>query len=149
MKQRLGRCALAVILLDLALKLIPLGGQRVLVPGALQLISVQNHGVAFGLMQGLGFLIVPLSALAVVLGAIWLQKQQFSGFEALCYGLLLGGAVGNLSDRAAHGYVHDYLELLFVRFAVFNLADIALTLGAAMLLIYYLFTPTGRSSHAQ
>ena len=147
MRQTVGRWALAVTLLDLALKTIPLGADRVLVPGLLALRQVGNHGVAFGLMQGLSVLVLPLTALLVLLGGLWLQKQAMGRFEAMTYGLLLGGAVGNLVDRLVHGFVTDYLELVFVRFAVFNLADAALTLGAALLIVFYLI-PQRRPAHA-
>lgn len=147
MRQTVGRWALAVTLLDLALKTIPLGADRVLVPGLLALRQVGNHGVAFGLMQGLSVLVLPLTALLVLLGGLWLQKQAMGRFEAMAYGLLLGGAMGNLVDRLVHGFVTDYLELVFVRFAVFNLADAALTLGAALLIVFYLI-PQRRPAHA-
>ena len=49
--------------------------------------------------------------------------------------LMLGGALGNAADRLLLGYVPDMIELLFVRFAVFNAADAALTIGCGMMLI--------------
>ena len=53
--------------------------------------------------------------------------------------LLLAGAVGNLIDRALLGYVTDMFETLFMRFAVFNVADICVVCGAVLAVIYYLW----------
>ena len=48
----------------------------------------------------------------------------------------MGGAVGNLFDRIAYGYVVDFLEIRLFRFAIFNIADCAITIGSALLVLY-------------
>ena len=53
--------------------------------------------------------------------------------------LLLAGAVGNLIDRAVMGYVTDMVQVLFVKFAVFNLADVFVVTGAILLVLYVIF----------
>ena len=55
--------------------------------------------------------------------------------------LMLGGALGNLADRLLTGTVTDMIELLFVRFAVFNVADACLTAGCALMIVSLLFRP--------
>ena len=53
----------------------------------------------------------------------------------LSLSMVLAGGVGNLSDRVARGYVVDYIELQFMRFAIFNAADVFITVGAALLFV--------------
>ena len=57
----------------------------------------------------------------------------------LLLALLLAGAVGNLIDRAAFGYVTDMFRTLFMNFAIFNVADICLTVGCVLLILYVIF----------
>ena len=116
--------ALGTVVCDLALKLVPLGEQRVLLPGVLGLAYAQNRGVAFGLLNQ-----SPLVSLLFSLALV-----------------LLGGALGNLTDRALHGAVSDYLQLLLFRFPLFNLADACLTLGALLLALCALL-PGGKARH--
>ena len=130
--------ALLVLALDLLLKQIPLGPERVLIPGLLGLTRVQNTGVAFGLLKGSPVLNLVLSGLIILGMLIVLLRQVLTRYQALCAGLILGGALGNLVDRLINGYVTDYLQLLFIHFPVFNLADVAVTLGALLLVVHIL-----------
>lgn len=133
MKQILARTALAALLLDLAIKLVPAQGSRVLLPSLLRFHPVRNQGVAFGLLRGHPLMMLTLTLLIVAIGVFWLRGLRLGRFEEAAAGLMLGGAAGNLIDRALHGGVTDYLELLFVRFPVFNLADVCLVLGAGLM----------------
>ena len=130
--------ALLVLALDLLLKQIPLGPERVLIPGLLGLTRVQNTGVAFGLLKGSPVLNLVLSGLIILGMLIVLLRQDLTRYQALGAGLILGGALGNLVDRLINGYVTDYLQLLFIHFPVFNLADVAVTLGALLLVVHIL-----------
>lgn len=106
-----------------------------LIPGILRLRYAENRGMAFSLLSGAPRLLGVLS-LAVIVGMILImRKKKLAAFPRLALALMLGGALGNAIDRLALGYVPDMIELLFVRFAVFNLADAALTLGCALMLI--------------
>ena len=58
--------------------------------------------------------------------------------EAIAYSLILGGAMGNLIDRAARGFVVDMFNVLFMHFAVFNVADICVVVGGIAAALYYL-----------
>lgn len=131
--------ALVVLALDLVLKLLPLGPERVLIPGLLGLTRVQNTGVAFGLLQNSPLVNQVLTGLVILGGGLWLLRQRLGRFQALCAGLLLGGALGNFIDRLINGAVTDYLQLLFVDFPVFNLADVAVSAGAVLLMLHILF----------
>ena len=139
MKHTLARTALGAAALDLALKLIPLGADRALIPGVLGLTRAENHGVAFGLLSGSPLFNLGVTSLLIAGLGFWLSRQTLTRFEAFAAGLMLGGALGNLMDRLLHGMVSDYLRLLFIQFPVFNLADICLTAGAALLMLQLLF----------
>lgn len=147
MKQTLGRTAVLALLMDLALKLTPLPAGRTLVTGILRVHPVtRNQGVSFGLLGQAPLLTLALTAVLVLAGAFCLKSLTQGRLEETAGGLMLGGAMGNLIDRALHGGVADYLELLFMRFPVFNLADVCLVAGAGLLALSLL--PGGKKAEA-
>lgn len=79
---------------------------------------------------------------AVVLAGIYyiLSGKLKSNYLLVCFILIISGGVGNLIDRIFRGYVIDYIEVLFVQFAVFNFADILVTCGAGLLIAWLLVT---------
>jgi len=99
---------------------------------------VHNTGVAFGMLQNKGNLFVYVT-LAVVLIIVFYYRRMATQHWMLCtaLGLQLGGSIGNLIDRIARGYVTDFVNVSF--FAVFNIADSALVVGALLLGYYALF----------
>lgn len=133
MKHTLARIALFVLAADLALKLLPPAKDGVLVPSLLGYHLLRNRGVSFGLLGQAPLLALIVSAAIVLFGTLWLRQMSLSRPEEFACGLMMGGALGNLIDRALHGAVTDYLEFLFVRFPVFNLADACLVTGAVLL----------------
>jgi signal peptidase II len=96
------------------------------------LVSVRNHGVAFGFLSGGGGVVLAVTLLA--LGALVVYFVLRPGRRLLWVptGLLLGGAIGNLIDRLAHGSVTDFIKLPL--WPAFNLADAAITFGVLALL---------------
>jgi signal peptidase II len=104
------------------------------VPGVLSLTHVQNPGVAFGLLAGLSPLITVIAALTLVFLLFYNRGRQIrtraagAGIAAMA-----GGAAGNLIDRVRLGYVVDYLDVHV--WPVFNLADVAIVVGAAILIV--------------
>ncbi|HEY2661871.1 MAG TPA: signal peptidase II [Caulobacteraceae bacterium] len=104
------------------------------------LTSVANPGVSFGLLRAdtsLGrWLLVGFSAVVVVGLAVWAARQTRI-WTALATGLIMGGAIGNnLIDRARFGAVVDFLDFSGLGFKwVFNVADSAITVGVALLLL--------------
>ncbi len=143
MNHLLALTALFVAFLDLGIKLLPRFEEGVLLPGLISLSYTQNTGVSFGLFAGQPWLTLLLSAVLTLIGGWAVRKQPLTRFESLCAGLMLGGAAGNILDRLIHGGVTDYLELLFIRFPVFNLADICLTLGTILLALSLLLPQKG------
>lgn len=130
--------ALAAFLADRGTKLlwdrIPAGGVT-LIPGILGLRPARNTGMAFSLLSGHPWLLAILS-LAVLLGAfLFLRGKQLRPLAWTGLMLMLGGAVGNLLDRLFLGWVPDMIEFLFVRFAIFNVADACLTVGCGLVIL--------------
>ena len=117
-------------------------GQPIDVLPILALLHVRNTGIAFSLLanSGFGVILLPLVVTAVVL-AFWAHNREGGKLAAAGFALILGGAIGNLIDRLRLGYVTDFLLLHFGDWTlfVFNLADAALTLGPALLLLVYLW----------
>lgn len=109
------------------------------------IVHVRNTGSAFGMFKELGnvfFIAVACLAMAFIAGLIVKDKDN-----RLIYSLLLGGAAGNLIDRIRYGSVVDFLDFYIGRFhwPAFNVADSALTVGVALLLVKTLFR-AGRHS---
>ena len=110
-------------------------------PGMLRLVYVENTGMAFGVLSGQRWLLVTLSLAAVVIVAVTLRPYKLGRWAELSLLCIIGGMAGNLLDRVLFGYVVDMFDLLFIRFAIFNVADIFISLGAVMLCISLLFRP--------
>ena len=109
---------------------------RVLVPGLAGLRYTENTGISFSLFGQSEMIMRVISAfIAVVMlaGVVWLLLGKIGGAAPLCgAALILAGGVGNLLDRLLQGFVVDYIELLFTRFAIFNFADVCITCGVAL-----------------
>lgn len=119
---------------------IPLGSSIPFIPWVMDLAHVQNTGAAFSSFAGMTWLLTLISILGSVFLAFLLWKNYFPGkLGELALSLVLAGAVGNLIDRALLGYVTDMFETTFINFAVFNVADICVTVGGALLVFYVAF----------
>ncbi len=109
---------------------IPLGTHVVLIPGLFELTHVQNTGAAFSLFSEHTWVLALISLVMSALLALALLRGFFRHpLGRLTLSLLLAGAVGNLIDRVFRGFVVDMFNVLFVTFAVFNLADICVVVG--------------------
>lgn len=134
--------ALGVAILDQATKSWAAGelaGRDIQLVGSLRLHLERNSGSAFSLNQGRGGL-VALLALAVVVVVVWIGRTVQSRPGAVAVGMVLGGAVGNLIDRFFRdgqgflgGAVIDFIDLQW--WPVFNVADIAVTVGGILLVV--------------
>ena len=124
----------------LVLTNIPLHGSVPFIPYLLELTYVQNRGAAFSLFSNHTWLLTLCSLVMSVVLAVAVWKKFFAhplGRTALT--LVLAGAVGNLIDRAARGFVVDMFHTLFMEFAVFNVADVCLVVGCIAASLYYVF----------
>jgi signal peptidase II len=115
---------------------LPPGRSLPFVPGLLSLQLVHNSGAAFSLFHGFSR---PLGLISLVVSAgvlLWiLRAPPVGAWLRLALGFLLGGAIGNGLDRWREGVVTDFLALVPVSFPVFNLADVAINLAVACLLV--------------
>lgn len=120
---------------------IPLGGSVPFLPHIMDITHFQNTGAAFSLFEEHTWILTVVSAVAaIVLLVLILRKRGLRHPAGRCIlALLLAGAVGNLIDRAAFGYVTDMFRTLFMNFAIFNVADICLTVGCVLLILYVIF----------
>ena len=113
-----------------------------LVPGVLGLSYVENRGMSFGLLQGQLVLFIVITVLiCLFLAYAYLRipdKKRFAPLS-VCLLFIFAGAVGNFIDRARQGYVVDFLELRFMSFPVFNLADCYITWTAVILALLLIF----------
>jgi signal peptidase II len=113
------------------------GNPMELIPGVLDLRYTTNPGGAFGVFGGIPWLFVAIS-LGVVGVIVYASRRLPSAATAVGLGLVLGGALGNLIDRAIRGpgfsgEVVDFVDLQI--WPIFNLADSAIVIGAALLLV--------------
>ncbi len=130
---------------------IPLGGEVSFLPGVLGLTHAQNTGAAFSLFASHTWILTLISLVMSLLLIVALKKDLFPHpLGRLCLAAILAGAVGNLIDRLLFGQVTDMFKTLFMDFPIFNVADICLTLGVAVLFVYILFfdkTSKGGEEH--
>ena len=100
-------------------------------PGVIALRRAENTGMAFSMFTG-NALVLAIISLVLVLGlSLWLILRPDEQSRLLRTGrwMVVGGGIGNLIDRIALGSVTDFIEVLFVNFAVFNLADVFICIG--------------------
>ena len=131
-----------------AVRNLPLFELREIVPGFFGMVHVRNTGVAFSLLSTLDpRWAQPLLILATVLamGAVlaYIAFLPCRGTAPVGLGLILGGAIGNLIDRARLGYVVDFLDLYWRNhhWPTFNVADVGISVGVALLLIDMVISP--------
>lgn len=132
--------AICLVVADQLIKLLviaclkPIGSLGV-INGFLRLNYVENTGAAFGSFSKYTGVLSVVTALAIIIGFYYLLSGKIKfGFEYVCILAVLSGGIGNLIDRVFRGYVIDYIEPLFIDFAVFNFADILVTCGAVLLI---------------
>jgi signal peptidase II len=118
------------------------GDREGIFPGV-ELVNVRNRGVAFGLFENGGALLVIVAAVALIALLAFFVTHARRPFVWLPTGMLLGGAAGNLVDRARDGAVTDFIDLPL--WPAFNLADTSITLGVLALL--YVLEGPPRHAH--
>jgi signal peptidase II len=113
----------------------------------MNLTHQRNTGAAFSFLANAGgwqrwfFVVLATAVSGVIIGWLWQSRKQGTVLLMAGLGLVLGGAVGNLIDRARLGYVTDFIQVWFGSWAFpsFNVADAAISVGAALLIIDALF----------
>lgn len=139
----LGLIALGVIAVDRGTKMVvdgmDLATPYQLIGSYLQIIRGENRGGLFGMVQGSAPLLALLSIGVILALVIYHERERLPRVSPLTVGvgLLIGGAVGNLIDRVAFGYVLDFIDIGVgsLRFWTFNIADAGISLGIVILLV--------------
>ncbi|MBQ7957099.1 MAG: signal peptidase II [Clostridia bacterium] len=132
-------------------RLMPVGSID-FIPGIIEWNYTENTGAAFSIMENHTEILSVFTLVIIVLGLIYLLSGRIKNKVLVAAAILvLSGGLGNLIDRIFrgselfHGYVVDYIKLLFVDFAIFNFADCLVCVGAGIIIIYML-VDTFRSS---
>lgn len=116
----------------------------ILIKKVLSITYAKNNGIAFSMLSGNRFFIILISFVLISLFLYIIykdMKKDNNKFKLILYAILLGGILGNLLDRLIRGYVIDFISIKIFTyyFPVFNLADICITVGVILLIIYMLF----------
>lgn len=152
--------AVLVVVLDQATKAlvrtyVPLYTSKTVVPGLVDLVHVQNAGVAFGLMNEFAHpqrgLITTALAVIALLGIAYYSRhiKPEEWLARVGLSLILGGAIGNLADRIMRGFVVDFVDVYWRswHFWAFNVADAAISVGAVLVFLE-LILPSRHASHS-
>ena len=138
--------AVLLVLADQVVKLwvkthMALGEARPFIPHLIELYHTANTGGAFSLFNRYTWALTAISAVLTVVLAVILWTGLFAPnrFSRLCVALVLAGAMGNLIDRAVFGRVTDMFNFTFMKFGVFNVADICVVGGVIGYAGYTLF----------
>jgi len=139
--------AAAIVAVDQASKFVvranmqPPGTSVPVIGDLLRLTFTRNTGAAFGMLPGgrAAFMTVSILAVCVIIGYL-VRRRPESPWLVVALGLVAGGAVGNLIDRAYFGWVTDFIQIPF-DFPIFNVADSTVVVGVGMLVWWLLFGP--------
>ncbi len=108
--------------------------------GLFQLRYVENTGAAFSSFSDNTQLLTVFTIIILAVCLLLLLTKKLKPlFLNICLLLVIAGGLGNVIDRIMYGYVVDFIEPLFVNFAVFNFADCCITVGAALIIIYEIY----------
>jgi len=141
--KKIGIISLIVIIIDRILKVLVtnnfvLNVRNKIIDGFFYITNCHNEGAAFSLFSGNVLFLIFITLIVLFLIYRTINKENVNKIGILAYGLLLGGILGNLYDRIFYGYVIDYLDFVIFKFnfAIFNLADAAIVIGAILLIVF-------------
>ncbi len=138
--------AIGVIALDRLVKIWAAGplkesGPIPVIKNVFYLTYVENRGAAFSILAGKRWLLIGIAVVTVaaIIYAFW-TRMYAHPLTDIAFPLVIGGALGNMWDRASLGYVVDLFDFRLINFAVFNVADVAITTAAGLLMLYVVLT---------
>jgi len=154
--------AIAALALDQASKYIIKAKMTIyqsipVIKGFFSITHIENSGISFGMFNNGSNEVkrwILVSAVSIAMAAIfvyWLRNRTRDKLFDISWGLILGGAAGNLADRVSTGRVTDFLEFSFRAwsFPVFNIADTCVTIGVTLIIIHTFFSREGHdASHS-
>lgn len=120
--------------------LVPLERSVTVIPHVLDFTFVKNYGAAFGMLSNSRWIFMSVSVVFIFC-LVYILKQRFSASKLynISLAMILGGGIANMIDRIFVGYVVDFIEVTFVDFAVFNIADSCISVGAVLFSVYLIF----------
>ncbi len=118
-------------------------GDVVIFDKFLSLTYLENRGAAFGILESKKaiLMIITLAIIGCVVYYVLKSYNKLSNFDKIIYGILIGGALGNLIDRVFRGYVIDFISVRLpfnYNFPVFNVADIAVVVSCILIVLFEL-----------
>jgi len=137
---------IVILAADRIIKIFTVGMQKILLPGILAIHSTHNTGAAMGILSGNTSFILIFSLVLIGLVLWMIRGMRLSGMAPYAFSLIAGGALGNIVDRIAYGYVLDMFEVLFMDFYIFNMADVGVVCGVVLCAFSLLFRPQDWSS---
>ena len=114
-------------------------GSIPIIQNVFHLTYVENRGAAFGMFQNNQMIFVVVAIVASIFGLYYLHTKKMHSIGKVGIMLIISGAIGNLIDRVRLGFVVDYFDFRIIWEYVFNVADVFVVVGTAMLCIYILF----------
>ncbi|MDY3005460.1 signal peptidase II [Anaerococcus sp. AGMB00486] len=107
----------------------------------INLIYLENKGAAFGILQNKRMFFIILTLVVVTYLLYYFIKNVKTNPKLLniALSLIISGAIGNFYDRLIHSYVVDFIEFSFINFPIFNIADILVTMGSFLLIVFIIF----------
>ena len=148
---------LDLVIKDVMFKKLPSDGRPLSgIDGFFNFVRVENGGAGYGVLSGKRFLLIAISIIVLSAYVVYYvldvkkNKNKTSFLLSISMGLIAGGCIGNLVDRIFIGKVRDFINLQFMTFPVFNIADICLTIGVILAVIYFIFIyPRNEKRRAQ
>lgn len=123
-------------------------GVKTALPGLFSWAYTQNQGAAFSMFSGKAVFLIILTVLLIAGLIVYLLRHADNpAAERIGLWFIIGGGLGNLWDRIVCGSVIDFIRLDFVNFAIFNVADIFVCTGAALVVLNVLLEETRRKHH--
>lgn len=108
-----------------------------IIPDVLQLTYLENRGAAFGMLQDQRWVFLVISTVGITAVLLYLFiKRPTSKLLCTAIALIVGGGIGNMIDRVLLGYVVDFIDFCLINFAIFNVADSFVCVGAGMLALW-------------
>ncbi len=124
----------------IAVNTVKINGPKEFLFGLFQFRYVENTGAAFSSFSDNTLLLTVLTVIILCVCLVLLLSRKFRNmFINICLMLVISGGLGNVIDRILYGFVVDFIEPLFIDFAVFNFADCCITVGAFMLIGYEIY----------
>lgn len=124
----------------IAVSTVKIDGPKEFFFGLFQFRYVENTGAAFSSFSDNTEILTVFTLVIIVFCLVLLMSRKLKPlFINVCLLLVTAGGIGNVIDRIAYGYVVDFIEPLFVDFAVFNFADCCITVGAVLLICYEIY----------